>query len=44
MKLRIYFQTSPIAPLKFGEGYVISSHTLLDVLSLIHAFIQANLS
>ena len=28
MKLNIQFQTSVVAPLKFGNGWVISSHTL----------------
>ena len=34
MKLCIHFQTSTVAPLKFGNEYVISSHTLQWVLLL----------
>ena len=37
MKLLIHSQTSTVQPLKFGNGQVISSHTLLGMWLLIHA-------
>ena len=37
MKLLIHFQTSTVAPLKFGMGQVISSHTLRVMWLFIHA-------
>ena len=37
MKLLIQSQTSTVKPLKFVNGPVISSHTLLDMWLLIHA-------
>ena len=37
MKSLIHSQTSAVQPLKFESGYVISSHTLLDIWLLIHA-------
>ena len=42
MKLFINYQTSTVAPLKFGNALVISSHTLLDMWLLIHADINVN--
>ena len=36
------FQTSMIAPLKFGKGEEISSHTLYWMWLLIHAKIEVN--
>ena len=41
MKLLIHSQTSTAAPLKFGNGYVISSQTLVEMGVLIHAGIQS---
>ena len=35
MKLFIHSQTSTVAPLKFGNGYVISFHTLQGMWLLI---------
>ena len=35
MKLLIHTQTLMVQPLKFGKGYVISSHTFMG-LKLIH--------
>ena len=40
MKLLTHFQTSTVVPLKFGNGYVISSHTLFGMRLLIHAGIK----
>ena len=40
MKLHIHYQTLTVAPLKFGNGYVISYHTLLGMWLPIHAEIQ----
>ena len=40
MKLLINSQTSTVQPLKFGNGYVISSHTLLGMWWLLHAGIK----
>ena len=34
--------TSTVQPLKFGNAYVISSHTLRGMLLLIHAGIDIN--
>ena len=42
MSLRNYSQTSMVAPLKFGNKYLISPHTLQDVWLLIHAGIEVN--
>ena len=42
MKLFIHSQTSTVAPLKFGNGYVILSHTLLGMQLLIHAEFKVN--
>ena len=39
MKLLIHSQTSTVAPMKFGNGYVISSRTLLGMWLLIHDFL-----
>ena len=36
MKLLIHSQTSMVQPLRFGNGYVISSHMLLGMWLLIH--------
>ena len=36
MSVLIHSQTSTVAPLKFGYGYVISTHTLLGMWLLIH--------
>ena len=36
-KLLIHYQTSTAAPMKFGKGWVISSHTLLGMWLLLHA-------
>ena len=36
MKSLIHSQTSTVAPLKFGNGLVIPSHTLLGMLLVIH--------
>ena len=33
-------QTSTAAPLKFGDGYIIPSHTLLRIWLLIRAVIE----
>ena len=43
MKLLIHHQTSTVAQLKFGNGLVNSSHTLLGVWLLIHAEIKVNM-
>ena len=40
MKLLIHSQTSTVAPLKFGNGKVISSHTSLDMWLLIHVLLK----
>ena len=40
MKLFIHSQTSTVQQLKFGNGQVISSNTLLGVWLLIHAGIK----
>ena len=40
MKLLIYSQTSTVEQLKFGNGLVISSPTLLNICFLIHAGIK----
>ena len=42
MKLLIHSQPSTVQPLKFGSGYVISSHTLLGMWFLIHDVIKVN--
>ena len=42
MKLLIHSLTSTVQPLKFRNGQVISSHTLLGVWLLIHAGIKVN--
>ena len=42
MKLLIYSQTSTVALLKFGNGYVFSSQILLGKWLLIHAGIKVN--
>ena len=36
------FPTSMVKPLKFGNGYIISSHTLSGILLLIHLGIKVN--
>ena len=43
MKLFIHSQTSTVQPLKFGNGYVIPSHTLLGMWLLINAGIKVNM-
>ena len=43
MKSLIHSQTPTIALLKFGNGFVISSHTLVDIVLMIHARIKTNL-
>ena len=43
MKLLLQSQTSTIAPLGFGNGYVNSTHISLDMWQLIHAGININL-
>ena len=40
MRLLVHSQTSLAQPLKFGNGWVTSSHTLLDMWLLIHAGIK----
>ena len=40
--LLIHSQTSTVQPLKFGDGWVILSHTLLDMWLHIHAEIEVN--
>ena len=40
MQLLIHSQTSAAEPLKFGNGYLISAHTLLSMWLLIHAGIK----
>ena len=40
MTLLIHSQTSTVQLLKIGNGYIISSHTLLDMWLLIHAGIK----
>ena len=42
MKLFIHSQTLAVAPLKFGNGYVISSHILPRMWLLIRAGIKVN--
>ena len=42
MKLLIRSQTSMVVPLKFGNGWAISFHTLLGKWLLIHAGIKVN--
>ena len=42
MELPIHSQTSTVQQLKFGNGWVISSHLLLDMWLLIHAEIDVN--
>ena len=42
MKLLIHSYTSTVQPLKFANGYVISSHTLRGMRLLIHAEIKVN--
>ena len=42
MKLIIYSETATVAPLKFGNGIVISTHTLLGMWLLIDARIKVN--
>ena len=41
MKLLIHSQTSKVQPLKFGSGWVFSSHTLQGVWLFIHIYHQA---
>ena len=43
MGLFIHSQTSTMQPLKFGNGEVISSHTVLDMWLLIYAVIDVSL-
>ena len=43
MKLLIHSQTSTVAPLKFENGWIISSHTFLGMWLLIHFGIKLNL-
>ena len=43
MKLLTHSQTSTAAPLKFGNGLIISSHNLMGVWLLIHAMMNVNL-
>ena len=43
MNLLIHSQTSTDAPLKIGNGYIITSHTLLGVKLHVHAGIKFNL-
>ena len=43
MKLLIYSRTSTVIALKFGNGHVISHHTLLGMWLLIHAGIKVGL-
>ena len=42
MKLHIHSQTSTVAPLEFGNGWVISSNILPSTWLLIHAWIKVN--
>ena len=42
MKLLTHFQISTVQPLEFGNGFVISSHTLLCLWLLIHAGIKCD--
>ena len=42
MELLIHSQTSTAEPLKFGNGYVISSHTLQGLWLIIHVGIKVN--
>ena len=42
IKLLIHSQTSTVQPLKFGNGYVIPSNTLMGMWLLIHADIKVN--
>ena len=42
MKSHIHSQTSTVQPLKFGNGYIISSHTLFGLRLLIHAGNKVN--
>ena len=42
MKLLIHSQTSTVVSFKFGNGLVVSSHTLLDIWLLIHSGIKVN--
>ena len=42
MKSLIHSQTSTAQPLKFGNGCVISSHTVLDMILLIHDGIKSH--
>ena len=42
MKLLIHSYTLTVQPLKFGNGLVISSHTLLNMWLLVHAVIKVN--
>ena len=41
-EINYLFQTSTVEPLKCGKGYVISSHTLIGMWSLIHVGIKVN--
>ena len=43
MKLHVHSHTTMAAPLKFGNGQVISSHTLLGMWLFIHLEIKVNL-
>ena len=43
MKLLLHSQTSTVQPLKFGNGEVVPSHTLLDMWLLTHAGIKVNI-
>ena len=42
MKLLIYSQSSTVQPLKYVNGYVISSHTFLGMWILLYAVIKVN--
>ena len=42
MKLFIHSQISTVEPLKIGNGWIISTHTLQDIWILIHAGIKVN--
>ena len=43
IKLLIHSQTSTMQPLKFGNEWIISSHTVLGVWFIIHTGINVNL-
>ena len=42
MKLLLHSQTSPVQPLKFGNGKVVSSHTILGMCLVILGGIKTN--